>query len=182
MTVILLMLGKLWRAPWVRTVGICLALLAAIILTHVAAYYRGAGNGAAKAHAEDAAAQAAALARAESVYRAKELTNEKQIEGIRVEYAARAATETALDAHAGGDLRAGTQRMRVAVARCSPVPAAPGPTASRADVAETAELAPEVAGRLYAIAADGDAAIRQLTALQAWAKSAVTLCGGQARR
>lgn len=63
------------------------------------------------------------------------------------------------------DLAAGTKRVRVAVTDCKPT------TAARVDdAASTAELDQKVASDLAGIAADGDAAIRQLTALQEWVR------------
>lgn len=64
------------------------------------------------------------------------------------------------------DLAAGAKRVRVAVTDCKPAEAA-----RVDDAASTAELDPKVAADLAGIAADGDAAIRQLTALQEWIKT-----------
>lgn len=64
------------------------------------------------------------------------------------------------------DLAAGTKRVRVAVRDCRPAE-----TTGMDDAASTAELDGKVAAALAGIAADGDAAIRQLTALQEWAKT-----------
>lgn len=64
------------------------------------------------------------------------------------------------------DLAAGSKRVRVAVTDCKPAT-----TARVDDAASTAELDPKVAADLAGIAADGDAAIRQLTALQEWIKT-----------
>lgn len=64
------------------------------------------------------------------------------------------------------DLADGTKRVRVAVRDCKAAS-----TASMDDAAGTAELDGKIAADLAGIAADGDAAIRQLTALQEWAKT-----------
>lgn len=64
------------------------------------------------------------------------------------------------------DLATGTKRVRVAVRDCRPAE-----TASMDDAAGTAELSGAIAESMAGIAADGDAAIRQLTALQEWAKT-----------
>lgn len=64
------------------------------------------------------------------------------------------------------DLAAGTKRVRVAVRQCEPSGASGVDNA-----ASTAELDGKTAADLAGIAADGDEAIRQLTALQEWAKT-----------
>lgn len=64
------------------------------------------------------------------------------------------------------DLAAGTKRVRVAVRQCEP-----SGTSGVDNAAATAELDGKAAADLAGIAADGDEAIRQLTALQQWAKT-----------
>lgn len=73
------------------------------------------------------------------------------------------------------DLAAGTKRVRVAVRQCEPAG-----TSSVDNAAATAELDGKTAADLAGIAADGDEAIRQLTALQQWAKTVTgsTVKGG----
>lgn len=63
------------------------------------------------------------------------------------------------------DLATGTKRVRVAVRDCRPAE-----TAGMGDAASTAELDGATSAALAGIAADGDAAIRQLTALQEWVR------------
>ena len=64
------------------------------------------------------------------------------------------------------DLAAGTKRVRVAVSQCDPAGASGVDNA-----AATAELDGSLAESMVGIAADGDESIRQLTALQQWAKT-----------
>lgn len=73
------------------------------------------------------------------------------------------------------DLAAGTKRVRVAVRQCEPAG-----TSSVDNASATAELDGKTAADLAGIAADGDEAIRQLTALQQWAKTVAgsTVKGG----
>lgn len=161
---------KFWAAA-------ALALAALVLGSH----YLGRRSGAKQAHAEDLAKEQAALVEADARYRKQEKTHDEQVQQLRLAYAAEAAKqEAANDAHAR-DLRSGAERLRFKVAACRPVAAGAGPTTTRVDDPEEADLAPEVAERIFAIAADGDAAIEQLTALQAWARSAVVLCGGGLR-
>lgn len=70
------------------------------------------------------------------------------------------------------DLATGTKRVRVAVRDCRPTE-----TTGMDDAYGTAELDGKAAADLAGIAADGDAAIRQLTALQEWAKTVAGLTG-----
>ena len=64
----------------------------------------------------------------------------------------------------------GGQRLSV-IARC-PAVRAPGATTSLDDAEARAELDPAHAQRIVAIPAEGDEAIRQLTALQDWVRTA----------
>lgn len=64
------------------------------------------------------------------------------------------------------DLAAGTKRVRVSVRQCEPAG-----SSGVDNAAATAELDGKAAADLAGIAADGDEAIRQLTALQQWAKT-----------
>lgn len=77
------------------------------------------------------------------------------------------------------DLRSSQRRVRIPVTDClaEPVPEAK-PATSADHGAGTAELDPQVAARIWAIAADGDRAAQKLTALQSWAREAVRLCNG----
>lgn len=80
------------------------------------------------------------------------------------------------------DVRNGDVRLRVAVAGCASVAGSDdmsgtGTSASGANGAGTAELDRSVADDLLGITADGDAAIRKLTALQDYAREALRVCG-----
>lgn len=178
MTAVLLLLRRLWASPALRTVVIIALAIGLVIITHLVAYHTGLNRGSSRAHAEDVEKERAAVAAADAKYRAMEAANEKRVEDLRLEFAKRQAAELAVDSRTAGDLAAGTRRVRVAVTRCGPNPAAPGPTTARDDGAETAELAPATATALYTITADCDETARQLTALQSWARSAVQLCNG----
>jgi hypothetical protein len=123
--------------------------------------------------------QQSALAEANEHNRRQEQAHEKRIADLRAEYARNAAEQAARDRRTIDDLYAGYQRLRLQVTSraLDPGAGAPGAAACGVDGDGRAELAPEAAAALYAIAADGDAAIRRLTALQSWARSAVELCG-----
>lgn len=73
------------------------------------------------------------------------------------------------------DLASGTKRVRVAVSQCESAG-----SSSVDNAAATAELDEKTAADLAGISADGDEAIRQLTALQEWAKTVAgsTVKGG----
>jgi len=177
-TAILLLLRKLWASPAMRAVLIIALAIGLVVVTHLIAYRTGLSRGSARMHAEDVERERAAVAAADAKYRAQEAVNEKRVEDLRVEYTKRQATESAADSRTSGDLASGARRVRVAVTRCGPNPAALGPTTARADGSETAELAPATATALYTIAADCDETARQLTALQSWSLAAVKLCNG----
>jgi hypothetical protein len=123
--------------------------------------------------------QQAIVAVANENNRRKEQAHEQRIADLRAEYARTAADQAARDRRTIDDLYAGYQRLRLQV---TSRPVDPGADQSVAaafgiDGDGRAELAPATAAALYSIAADGDAAIRRLTALQSWARSAVELCG-----
>ena len=163
-------IAKRWR----------LILEAALIVAIFAAHGLGKRKGSAAAHAEDAAKAAVAAAAAETRYRERELANERTIADVRRTYASTEATAKAADAHDVADLRSGLLRVRIPTTRRCPDTPATGSSAARADDPSTAELAPKAAADLRAIADDGDEAIRQLTALQEWARAAVLLCSPSA--
>jgi hypothetical protein len=117
------------------------------------------------------------LAKAESVYRAKEEEHAKSIEELRVKYARVDSAETGRDSVVVSQLNVGAKRLRVRSASC-PAVSATGPAPGRIDEPPTCELSPEVGARLYQLAADADTAARQLASLQEWAFSAVKLCNG----
>lgn len=111
--------------------------------------------------------------------RSLENDHAREVADLRTEYATHQADAKARDDQRIADLRSGNDRLRVQVTNCRTTQPDTAATASGgADGAGTAELAPEAAAALWAIASDGDRAIRKLTALQAWARSAVDLCGG----
>lgn len=113
--------------------------------------------------------------------RSLEAEHEREISDLRTEYATNQAAAQASDDRRMADLRSGSDRLRVQVAHCRA--AQPGTTTAAADGVDgagDAELAPDAAAALWGIASAGDRAIRKLTALQGWARSAVALCGGSA--
>ena len=127
--------------------------------------------------------QQRALAAANDKNREQEQAHEQRIADLRAEYARTAADQAARDRRTIDDLYAGYQRLRLQVTS-RPVDPGADPALAAAfgiDGDGRAELAPATAAALYSIAADGDAAIRRLTALQAWARSAVELCGASAQ-
>lgn len=122
--------------------------------------------------------QARLLAEADDKNREQEKTHEQRVSDLRAEFAQQQADAQARDARTIAYLRSGAQQLRLQVTSCSTAQANSSGTASGgADGAGGAELAPEVAAALWSIAADGDRAIRKLTTLQGWARSAVQLCG-----
>lgn len=108
-----------------------------------------------------------------------ERSHATSVASIQADYERRAKEQAAATATVIADLRSSRERVRVKVTDCrdAAVPSAPTPT-SEPDGARTAELDPEVAARIWAIAVDGERAIRKLIALQAWANEAVELCNG----
>jgi hypothetical protein len=180
MTAIMLLLRRLWASPTLRIVIVIFGTLLLVIISHVVAYRLGLSRGISREHAINVDRERAAVAAADAKYRAQEMANAKRVEDLRIEFAKRQAAELAVDSRAAGDLASGARRVRVAVTRCGPSPSAPGPAPARVDDTSSAELAPEVAAALYAIAADCDNTARELTALQGWATSAVKLCNGGA--
>lgn len=123
--------------------------------------------------------QEQALSAANERNREMEATHERAISDLRAEYAATQADAKAIDDRRIADLRAGTERLRLKVAHChAAIAGTPATATDGTDDTGTADLTPETASALWSIAADGDRAIRKLTALQGWATSAVTLCGG----
>lgn len=118
------------------------------------------------------------LNEANAANREQELAHERRISQLREEYAREDAEARAADARRIADLRAGNERLWLRVRQCGASgPGDAGPAPGGADGEARAELAPETSAALWGIAADGDAAIRQLTRLQDWADSAVKLCG-----
>jgi len=153
-----------------------LALEVSLCLAVLVAYGAGERAGVVSQRVLDRSEAAAALAVADAKYRQAEVTYERNVSDLRRTFAAADATANAKDAASGAALRSGAVRLRFPLAARCPEAAGARSAAARVDAATRGELAPEVAAALFAIAADGDAAIRQLTALQAWSRSAVTLC------
>ncbi len=109
--------------------------------------------------------------------REHEKAHEQRVADLRAEFAQQQADARARDERTIADLRSGNQRLRLQVSSCGAARSGAAESApGGADGAGTAELAPETSAALWGIAADGDRAIRKLTALQAWARSAVQLC------
>ena len=158
-----------------------LCIAGALAISTTSAYHIGKRTGAAATRATMTAAAQADARKAAETYRQKELDHERTISDLRRTFAARDAAAAANDGAATAALRAGTVRWRVrlAPANCSPA-ANPDTTPARTDAPTTGGLAPEIAASLFGIAAGGDAAIRQLTALQDWTGSAVRLCSPSA--
>ncbi|APL99441.1 Rz protein [Bordetella phage CN1] len=117
------------------------------------------------------------LAEANDRNREQEKAHEQRVADLRAEFAQQQADAAARDQRTIADLRSGNQRLRLQVTSCRAASAgSPEPAPGGADGAGSAELAPETAAALWGIAGDGDRAIRRLTALQAWARSAVQTC------
>ena len=91
---------------------------------------------------------------------------DKRIEKLDAEYFKELTNARIENDKLRADLATGTKRVSVAVRSCKAAT-----TASVDDATSTAELDPKVAADLAGIATDGDAAIRQLTALQEWTKT-----------
>ena len=156
----------------------------AFLVIGVGAFWFGSSRASRKCDARMTAAEsktAVILARADAQYRERESTYEKNTADLRAKYLEAASTARQADTLLAARLVDGSQRMRVHVSNCRPVPASPAPSVEPSvgtDATASAELAPEVAVALWDIASEGDAAIEQLTALQAWAHEATHLCGG----
>lgn len=174
--------SKVWAAAGV---------LLAVALIALAGYGYGYGSGKADATAEAAEAldkykeevrarereQERLLAEANDKNREQEKAHEQRVADLRAEFAQQQADARARDDRTIADLRSGNQRLRLQVASCSAARSGAAESApGGVDGTGTAELAPETAAALWGIAADGDRAIRKLTALQAWARSAVRMC------
>lgn len=160
-------LAKRWRLA--LEIGLCVAVMVANVA--------GKRAGASKQKVFDQGEAVKAMAVADARYRESETRYAQQVSDVRAKYAGQEGAAKAADARYVSDLRVGSKRLRLPVAAGGcPDAADPRPAAARVDDLPRAELAPEAGAALYGIAADGDEAIRQLTALQAWAKAAVRLC------
>lgn len=155
-----------------------LILLGVLLLSAVAlgGYLYGTGKAAEKA-AERERTLLTQLNEANDKNREQEKSHDKRVADLRAEFAQQQADARARDERTIADLRSGNQRLRLQVSSCGAARSGAAESApGGADGAGTAELAPETSAALWGIAADGDRAIRKLTALQAWARSAVQLC------
>lgn len=168
-----LALVGLSKSPWAKGAAIVFLGLACVAVAFVAGHRSGSSEARAKAEAD----ARKALEIADRKYRQQEADHAKQISDLRLGYARLAATEAEKDRAVVSDLDSGAKRVRVRAARCAPVPTT-GAASVGADAGAEAELPSAVGARLYDLAADADETARQLTALQAWAKEAVRLCGG----
>lgn len=171
-------LARVWQSR-LRTALIVLIALLVLTASYWVVWKVGESRGVERARTEDQARAQAALAAAEAKYRQQEVEHEKKVEALRVKFVAEQAVEAATDRQVANDLASGARRVRLTVTRCRPDSAAASSTAARAADSQTAELPGATSAALYAIAADGDQAIRQLSALQAWARTAVELCSGR---
>lgn len=155
-----------------------MVLLGVLLLAAVAlgGYLYGTGKAAEKA-AERERTLLTQLTEANEKNREQEKAHEQRVADLRAEFAQQQADARARDERTIADLRSGNQRLRLQVSSCGAARSGAAESApGGADGAGTAELAPETSAALWGIAADGDRAIRKLTALQAWARSAVQLC------
>ena len=156
-----------------------LTILLGVLLLSAGAlggYMYGTGKAAEKA-AERERTLLTQLTEANDKNRVQEKAHEQRVADLRAEFAQQQADARARDERTIADLRSGNQRLRLQVSSCGAARSGAAESASGgADGAGTAELAPETSAALWGIAVDGDRAIRKLTALQAWARSAVQLC------
>lgn len=109
--------------------------------------------------------------------RKTEIEHEKIVSELRVRFMAELVAARENDARRIADLRNGSRRLRLRVAKCSADAGANTGSAAGDDGTRVAELTRETASALFTIAADGDRAIMRLTALQKWAREAYRLCG-----
>lgn len=133
------------------------------------------------AHARDNAAHAAALAqinadsaKALSDALVKQQAAEGKVASIETQFNTEVENHAKDSLQYRADLAAGTQRLRVRVASCGPSAASSESTAAAvsADAAATyADINPTTASSVFRVAADDQAEIDKLTALQAYVKS-----------
>lgn len=169
---------KVWAAA-----GVLLAVALIALACYGCGYVSGKADATAKAaevmdkYKEEVRARERLLAAANDKNREQEKAHEQRVADLRAEFARQQADARARDERTIADLRSSNQRLRIQVSSCSAAKSGAAESApGGADGAGTAELAPETSAALWSIAADGDRAIRKLTALQAWARSAVQLC------
>lgn len=120
------------------------------------------------------------VAKADEATALKEKEHAQVVADLRAQYATAVAEADAARRDRDAALRSGAVgvRIRVRPGSCQVAAVPPGSAASGADGGETAQLDPATAADLEGITRDGDDSIRQLDALQAWARSAVQACNG----
>ena len=150
--------------------GVLLALVAS-----TGAYFSGRAHGERAANADRAAEVAEAYEQARRV----ESDAAREVETIRAEVARTEAREAKTDYETVDGMASGSDNLRLPVqASDCPDRAASTTAAARSvDGTRNAKLAPATAAALWRIAADGDRAIRKLTKLQEWARTAMKVCG-----
>lgn len=159
--------------------GKIIGAVALAVLVTWAAYQAGSAKGTAKAEAKCKEQAQRALVTAQERYRTEEAFHAREIQELQTKFSREREQAASVDAAAMADLRSGVRRLRFPVAARCPAAAPPAASTGRVDGPAAADIAPATAEALYSIAADGDQAIRQLTALQAWARDALKLCGQQ---
>ncbi len=119
-----------------------------------------------------------ALSTANNKVREREQLHEQNVAKLRDDFRAILEQQFARDSARIAELSSGSKRLRVQVIPGSCKPGAvPGvPTPEGANDTATAELAPATGTALYRIAADGDQAINQLTALQKYTQELWNAC------
>jgi hypothetical protein len=157
-------------------------VVAAVALAIVISYRVGKSRCAAVEARKNQELQQRAMVAAQERYRTEEVFHAREIQELQSKFSALQQQAARDDSRVAADLGSGRARLRFKVAARCPTPAATGLAPLGTHGPETADLAPETAAALYSIAADGDQAIRQLTALQEWARGAVRLCGGKGGR
>lgn len=177
-----LIVSGLVRRVWASKVARIAVIFVVAALVLLAAHYADVRKAVNKERAACKEQAQRALVSAQERYRTEEEFHAREIQELQTKYANQQQQAAAVDARAMADLGSGVRRLRVPIASRCPAPTSVAAPTGRTDDAATAELAPEAARYLYDIAADGDEAIRQLTALQAWARDALKLCGQQGAR
>lgn len=148
--------------PYVAAVG-------AVLLALAVAYNRGAAHKETEwraAMAEQQARYSASLAAAERARREVEQAAAADLAAVTEKHLEIERNAKAENDRLRADLRSSRVRLSVPVASCTAAAAGADPAAAAGSGAEArAELDPQAADDLAAIAADGDAAIRQLNAV-----------------
>jgi hypothetical protein len=179
-----ILIGVRAACQWVTgsKLGRVLLVVAGIALAILVSYSMGRARGAARESARCKEQANWAMVVAQESNRKQEMTHAREIQELQTKFSQQQQQAAAVDARALADFGSGSRRMRFPLApRCPAAPAATGAT-GRVDATQAADIAPATAEALYSIAADGDEAIRQLTALQSWVREALKLCGQQGGR